>query len=219
MNIRRTVKFADNLLPLPVFRVAKWVYNGYYENKTINMFRRKRDRIQAFFDSQEWKETKKLHIGCGTRHFDDMINIDYYKTKATDYVLDAVSLPFPENSVSRIETYHMVEHISYPDLEAMLSEWHRVMEPGAMLIIELPDFDRVVEEYLETTDPERTEVLLQYVFGSQRFESDIHYWGWNYSRLKDKLEEKGFVNVEQKQAQDYHSDTAPCLRIEAKTPE
>jgi predicted SAM-dependent methyltransferase len=144
-----------------------------------------------------------------------MCDIDIVKTPTTDYVLDAGHLPFPDDSIEQIESYHMVEHIPRNELPRMVSEWHRVLEPGGLLVLELPAFDDVVAAYLETDDEEYTETLLRYVFGSQRFQSDYHYWGWNESRLGDVLRANGFENVTRKPATDSHAEEAPCMRIEA----
>jgi ubiquinone/menaquinone biosynthesis C-methylase UbiE len=143
-----------------------------------------------------------------------MCDIDIIKTLATDYVLNARNLPFADNSIERIESYHMIEHLPRDALRPMLTEWHRVLQPDGRLVVELPAFDGVVAEYLDTENPEYTETLLRYVFGSQRFDSDYHYWGWNEKRLARLLNECGFVDVTRKPATDNHADEAPCMRIE-----
>jgi len=144
-----------------------------------------------------------------------MCDIDLIKTITTDYVLDARNLPFPDDSIERIESYHMIEHLPKDALRPMLSEWNRVLETGGHLAVELPAFDDVVVEYLDSDDAKYTDTLLRYIFGSQRFDSDYHYWAWNEERLGELLEECGFVDVTRKPATDNHADEAPCMRIEA----
>mgnify|MGYP001240822164 CR=1 FL=1 len=53
----------------------------------------------------------RLHLGCGFRHFDGYVNVDLWITEATDVICDISSLPWPDNSVSIIESYHVIEHI------------------------------------------------------------------------------------------------------------
>ena len=43
---------------------------------------------------------------------------------------------------------------------------------------------------------------------------DAHYFGYNFERLKDMLEETEFTNIERKDAQDLHTREAVCLRVE-----
>jgi len=151
----------------------------------------------------------KLHLGCGNIHFPGYINIDWRITKATDFVGDVRKLPFPDNSVEIIETYHTIEHFPRRDLPRILKEWWRVLIPGGILIIECPDFDRVVKEYLEGN-----EKRLNNIFGLQRFKGDAHLWGYNFPRLKKLLEKCGYKGIKRCEPQDYHRLEEPCLRVE-----
>lgn len=215
-SLKDKIKSLDNTTNLPVLSVSRCIYWGYMKSGYLNYFRRKRDYVKAYIVSRIWKESKKLHLGCGFDHFPKYINSDFIKTPATDYVLDARSLPFPDSSVIKIESYHMVEHVSKNSAIEMFAEWHRVLEDNGKLIIELPDFDNVIREYLNENDDEREKLLLKYIFGSQRFDSDFHYWGWNFERLENELHNQGFKNIERKDATDNHTDEAPCLRVEAE---
>jgi len=151
----------------------------------------------------------KLHLGCGNCHLEGYINIDIRKTEATDIVCDIVKLPYPNNSIEVIESYHVIEHLPRHILVRALKEWWRVLVPGGKLIIECPNFDEVVKEYLEGN-----EKRLDSIFGLQRFPGDYHFFGYNFQRLKIILTQAGFTNICQTQAQDYHTKNEPCLRVE-----
>jgi predicted SAM-dependent methyltransferase len=156
------------------------------------------------------EEYLRLHLGCGNRRFPGYINIDSRKTGAADYVCDATSLPFPSNSVASIETYHMIEHLSRSALARGLDNWWEVLIPSGKLIIECPDFDKVVEEYLQGN-----EARLNSIFGRQRFPEDTHVYGWSYARLAKLLQAHGFGGIQRAEPQDYHRLEEPCLRVEA----
>lgn len=213
--LQRLGAWLDRRVPGPVYRIGAILYNSYNKNKVLNFCRRHRDYWWLYVVSRVRDGPWALHLGCGNDNT-DMVDIDYLRTKATDYVLDARHLPFPYCSIEKIETYHMVEHIPPNTLNEMFQEWKRVLKPGGKLVMELPDFDNVVREYLEVGDPEREQVLLRYVFGSQRFETDHHYWGWNYERLRSILIDIGFQDIRKKKATDNHAEEAPCFRIEAE---
>lgn len=155
----------------------------------------------------------QLHLGCGNQHFEGYINIDLVKTNATDLVCDIQKLPYLENSVIRIETYHAIEHMPRCTFTKALKEWYRILAPKGKLIIECPDFDANVRAYLEGNNPE---LQLLYIFGQQRFSSDFHYFGYNYERLKSILKDANFVDIKRKEPQDYHKETAACLRVECE---
>lgn len=152
----------------------------------------------------------KLHLGCGERYFKGYVNIDLRKTSATDLVCDISKLPFSDNSVERIEIYHVVEHLPRHDFPKALKEWRRVLVEGGKLIIEYPDFDTVVKEYIAGN-----EKRLDNIFGMQRFRGDTHLFGYNFTRMKKTLEDCGYKEVKSCEPTDYHRLQEPCLRVEA----
>ena len=156
------------------------------------------------------KNNLKLHIGCGNIHLNNYINIDRNYSPATDFVTNARKIPCKNNSVKRIETYHLIEHIPQSLVIDTLSEWYRILIPSGTLIIECPDFDKAVREYIAGNNDR-----LYSIFGRQRFPGDTHNWGYNAKRLKDLLKEIGFAEITENEAQDYHKDHEPCIRIEA----
>ncbi len=152
----------------------------------------------------------KLHLGCGDKHLDGFINIDHRETKATDLVSDIRELPFENDSVQRIELYHVVEHLPRNIFPKALKEWHRILRKGGQLIIECPDFDSEVKEYLNGNEDR-----LDNIFGQQRFRGDVHYFGYNFPRMKKFLEKAGYEDIRNCDPQDYHKENEPCLRVEA----
>jgi predicted SAM-dependent methyltransferase len=153
----------------------------------------------------------KLHLGCGKNHFDGYINIDLRQTSATDLECDISKLPFDDASVQLIETYHVIEHLPRHDVPKALDEWHRVLVEDGQLIIECPDFDGAVMEYIDGN-----ESRIDNIFGLQRFEGDTHLFGYNLKRLRDLLERAGFKEIKGREPQDYHCELEPCLRVEAR---
>jgi predicted SAM-dependent methyltransferase len=156
------------------------------------------------------KEPLRLHLGCGQRRLDGFINIDVNPSSATDYVADVARLPCRDNSVERIESYHMIEHIPLQAVTRLLEEWRRVLRPDGSLVIECPDVDQIMREYLDG----REERLVG-VFGHQRFPGDTHLWGYNESRLRRLLQSVGFASVVSEEPRDYHKNHWPCLRVVA----
>lgn len=155
----------------------------------------------------------QLHLGCGKNRLKGFINIDLNHSTATDLTADIRKLPFPSESTARIECYHAFEHISFPMVGEYLREWLRVLQPGGELVLELPDFDAGVRQYLEGN-----EERLYSIYGRQRFPGDAHQWGYNPRRLTALLQQHGFERIEFGEPQDYHAALAPCLRVTAIKP-
>ncbi|QTA79479.1 SAM-dependent methyltransferase, type 11 [Desulfonema limicola] len=152
----------------------------------------------------------KLHIGFGDIKFKGYINIDFRKTAAADFVCNIAKLPFPDNSVEIIETYHVIEHLPHQYFIETIKNWWNKLIPGGKLVIECPDFDKAVLEYLSGSD-----MRLYNIFGRHRFQGDAHSWGYNFSRLSTLLDNSGFKGIRQCIPQDYHRLEEPCIRVEA----
>jgi len=201
------------------FRVKRKLYNkaskleqAYYNTNFLNVIRRYIGvNILKFRYKLRMvnKAPLKLHLGCGDRHFEGYVNIDLRKTRATDLVCDIIKLPYPNDSSEFLEIYHVVEHIPRHDLPKALREWHRILMDKGKLIIECPDFDKAVKEYIEGN-----EKRIDNIFGLQRFNGDAHYYGYNFKSLAKLLREAGFRDIQNKEPQDPHSKEEPCFRIE-----
>jgi ubiquinone/menaquinone biosynthesis C-methylase UbiE len=159
------------------------------------------------------KRPLKLHLGCGPHHFDGYVNIDLRMTQATDLVCSITKLPYPDRSVARIETYHVIEHLFRHDLPVALREWYRLLIPGGQLVIEFPDLDQLMRKYLAGDIKQ-----LDGIFGLQRFEGDCHHFGYTFDTLRNALEKDGFVQIERKEPEDYHAEEWDCIRIECVKP-
>jgi predicted SAM-dependent methyltransferase len=91
-----------------------------------------------------------LNIGCGPFGQDDWVNVDLMKLRNVSFTFDSRrSLPFKDNTVSRIRVEHFFEHIdkSY-EAPVFLDECKRVMQDGAVLRIVVPDIEKFIRAYL-----------------------------------------------------------------------
>jgi predicted SAM-dependent methyltransferase len=105
----------------------------------------------------------------------------------------------------------VIEHISHRDVRNTLKEWFRVLKPGGRLIIECPQFDEAVKEYLSGNE----ERLIN-IFGRQRSTGDAHLWGYTPERLKRLLKEAGFNGFAETSPQSSQSFDEPSFRIECE---
>lgn len=204
-------------------------YRPDYQKKTLVPFDPwDSDPISPF--PHHIKSAVRLHLGCGIQRLPGYINIDCMKTPATDLVCDIRKLPYEDNSVDTVESYHVFEHIpvclhanvdsvygeKYESLIATLSEWRRVLKPDGNLVIEMPDLEGIIKEYLEADGARKDELLIG-IYGSYRSadDTDIHRWGADEALLRRLLEQAGFKYIKFYKVTDYHKDLCPCLRVEA----
>ncbi|MFH1081607.1 MAG: methyltransferase domain-containing protein [Pseudomonadota bacterium] len=151
-----------------------------------------------------------LHLGCGRQRLKGFLNIDMIPSPAVDLLCDSRRLPIAAGAVSRIETYHMIEHLPRHDFLEALFEWNRVLEEGGVLVIECPDFDATVKEYIEGK-----KFRINNIFGLQRHPGDYHLFGYTFNDLAEMLQGIGFRKIRQETPTDYHAPDEPSLRISA----
>lgn len=90
----------------------------------------------------EHLKSDKLNLGCSMFQKKDFINLDISKERNPDIVhnLDKFPYPFEDNSFSRIEADHVLEHLKDPF--KTMQELHRILKPNGILIIKTPHFSR-----------------------------------------------------------------------------
>ncbi|MBA4319037.1 MAG: hypothetical protein C0412_11620 [Flavobacterium sp.] len=142
----------------------------------------------------------KLHLGCGEIHLDGYVNIDYPPdlhtvqiSTAVDEYHNILELSYPANSINEIRLHHVFEHFWRSTAVGLLAGWWSWLEPGGLLHIEVPDFDRTSFAVLNPfNSPKRKMVGLRHIFGSQEAGWANHYEGWSSERLGTLLKGFGF---------------------------
>lgn len=200
---RRNPKSRVRQQPKNWSTVWRWVLSGHP--------RRAWRQVRVLQQLRKPSGPLRLHLGCGRRRLDGFLNIDMNYSNATDYVSDICQLPCRDNSVERIENYHVIENIPHPEALGALAEWFRVLVPNGVMVIECADFDEGIRQYIEGN-----ESRLYSVYGPQRFAGDVRYCGYNAKRLRDLLVAAGFIDIVQTEPQDCHKDSEPCLRMECR---
>jgi len=159
-----------------------------------------------------------LHVGCGYNIIPELINCDRYNQSA-DVHLDASDLNgFSDSSVDLIENHHMIEHLSFNEVEKALTEWTRVLKPEGYLITTCPDLNKTAKLWIEHQDDEKNtdfrDYILKMIFGSQEHDGMFHKSGFNINILSNMLVNKGF-NIEFTYSP-YPDRTTPSMLIIAK---
>lgn len=105
---------------------------------------------RIFSDYQSRFQVMKLHIGCGEHLLPGWLNSDYDLRSKSIFQLNATwKFPFPDNLFDHVFSEHMIEHITYPQSQHMLSECFRVLKPNGKLRIATPDLAFVTGIYHE----------------------------------------------------------------------
>ncbi len=82
-------------------------------------------------------EGKVLNLGSGPRKIrEDVINVDFYPYEGVSIVTDVLAVPLSDNSVGRIISDNVLEHIKDPTLAVL--EIKRLLRPGGLAYISTP---------------------------------------------------------------------------------
>ena len=91
----------------------------------------------------------RLHWGCGERPRPGWINSDRIQRPGVDLAGDILQgLPLRSDSIAYIVSIHALQEIPYLELDGAVRELRRVLEPGGVLRLGLPDLARAINAYV-----------------------------------------------------------------------
>jgi predicted SAM-dependent methyltransferase len=151
----------------------------------------------------------KLNLGCGSHHYSGYVNVDI-KAPA-DLVCDCLKLPYKENTIVEITSYHMLEHLTKEQGILALKHWYNILIVGGKLVVEVPDLEGVCKELLNGND-----YGFNMLYGLQINDFEYHKWGYTKKSMEVLFLKIGFEVVYVGEGQDLnHLHTwEPCIRIE-----
>lgn len=135
----------------------------------------------------------KLHLGCGKRYIPGFIHIDGLSYPHVDHVRPIDKLENVETgSADLIYACHVLEHFKRHEVEDVLREWLRVLKPGGVIRLSVPDLQALAQIYLETGN---IDLVVGPLCGRQDHQYNIHYNVFDYASMKRLLERVGFKDV------------------------
>jgi predicted SAM-dependent methyltransferase len=194
------------------------------------------------------KKSKKLHLGCGLNTPVDWVNLDgSFNAWLTKYPIirkisalvgivsrDKIAipwskdilihdvrkpLPFADNSMEVVYASHLLEHLYCDEAEKLLRECFRVLSPGGVLRLMVPDLQDSILQYLEQKQSDTKEtkypadVFIEslsmrplttpvgnWIYKTYNALKDFHSHKWMYDAesLEGRLRRVGFVEVGKK---------------------
>lgn len=120
----------------------------------------------------------KLNLASHGEHIPGYVSVDFDHPTA-EVRADVTELPFENDSADEILAFHILEHFRAGDYEPHLSnplnpktakqallEWKRVLKPGGLLQIKVPDFEKIVWLYYNFPQWARAESPVNPPFGN-----------------------------------------------------
>lgn len=152
-------------------------------------------------------EKKYLNLGSGPRGIDDnkWINIDGFKDKNVHHCCDfSRGLPFSAGTFDGIFCEHVLEHFDFGNGKLLMKECLRVLKPGGVIRIVVPDGNKILRAYFDNA-----EFIINYKQCENKFPMEAVN-KWFYQRyehqciydadyLTDMLRKAGFTSAVQKE--------------------
>lgn len=147
-------------------------------------------------DVIELNRFAKLHLGCGKKRFAGWYHVDALDYPHVDHVGPVQDLSFIEDGVVEvIYACHVLEHFGRKEYMSVLREWRRVLQPGGILRLAVPDYRACAELYLSGRLKRGLEDVRGLMVGGQRDQYDYHGMVFDKPDLSHALQEAGFSSV------------------------
>lgn len=157
---------------------------------------------------------RKLHIG-GAVAREGWEVLDVRAAPHVDHVGDALDLSrFADGTFAELYASHVLEHFEYVEaLPRVLAEWFRVLAPGGVLRLSVPDIDILAHLLLQrhVLDVNQRFQVMRMIFGGQTHAHDHHRVGLNQDFMAAYLVRAGFVNLQRVSRHGLFADTSETV--------
>jgi len=136
-----------------------------------------------------------LHIGCGPVYSPEFVNVDArplpHVHVVTQNLFDLSA--FANDTADLIYMCHLFEHIKRDEQQKVLLEMKRVLKPGGVLRLSVPDFDKLIAMYHATGNSIKA---IQFnLYGGQDYDYNYHYAAFNVEEMTWLFKSVGFSAV------------------------
>lgn len=174
------------------------------------------------------KEGLRLNVGAGARRPEGYFNVDAEENPDAPKPLDAVcmagAIPLPDNSVSELMAVHLWEHLYRWECDEVMEEWKRVLRPGGLLVLEMPDLIKFCKNIIDgaTRGGKHPDQLGMWAgWGDPRSKNPhmCHKWAWSPETIEEFLRGHGFIKIRHLPTVYHPAGRAHRdLRVEARKP-
>ncbi len=113
----------------------------------------------------------KLHLGCGTKHWEGWVNIDAVKSCQPDLVHDLRNpLPYEDCTADIIVAEDLLEHFDKYMRYILLEDWARVLKIGGIIRLQVPNFKKILHRYFKFGFNN----FVDFIFGENMWGSEVY---------------------------------------------
>ena len=150
-----------------------------------------------YIDIADLPKPLKLDLGGTPTARQGYIGVDI-RSGVSQICADMRKLPFPDSCADAIYASHCLEHIYPEEVITTLTDWYRIMKPGGLLEIYVPDprfVTQGIDDQIRKNENVRDKSLKEVaglLIGHGTNPYDYHYIAFDNKLLNDSVEEAGF---------------------------
>ena len=120
----------------------------------------------------------------------------YQKEKCVvDEYGDITDLKYTDGTVDEIMLVQVFEHFTRKEGRELLNKWYKLLKPGGILHLDVPDLDRTVAGYYHSRTQRDKDWYARLLYGSQKDNFGLHHWMYSPRSLEELLIIVGFKRV------------------------
>ena len=131
-----------------------------------------------------------------------VVRVDLNEEAHPDFRCDVRCLPTEwKETFDEVRAYHVLEHIRWEESDETLGEWIRILKPGGILKLGLPDLKAAARKILK--DPVMSPTVLGVIYGDQRSkywnahqDVGVHLTGFTPEDIAERLLKLGMEKIE-----------------------
>jgi len=168
----------------------------------------------------------RIHFGAGRHILPGYFNADAVQHPNAERPLDMVyemrfdgailvqPMPLDDGCAEELFAAHVIEHFARYEVDAVIGEWKRLLQPGGRLILELPNLEACARNLLAGARPQ---MCMFGIYGDESWKSPymLHKFGYTPATLSALLAEHGFTNIQVLPPQTHGAKVKRDMRVEA----
>jgi len=138
-----------------------------------------------------------VNVGCGDYHLDNYFNIDEDYSKPAEGHCHVPPLPFGASEVGEVWACHFIEHLTFDEGAAFLTECQRVLILGGCCGIVVPDTREIMTRWLNATPGygvnDLDDVCATFIYST--VQRSLHQWAYDRQTLARAMTKAGFRDL------------------------
>lgn len=170
----------------------------------------------------------KLNFAAGKQTWPDFFCIDAVQHPKATRALDLCHafefdkegallkpVPLDDGCAEEVHSYHFIEHVTEWQSPSVIREFHRLLKPGGLLVLECPDLELAAKNLLAGLPPNMWRFPF-YGDGATKDPYMTHRFGFTRASLEALLRDNGFASIKHRPPVTHGARVNRDMRIEAR---